>query len=58
MSWLKIEKFKKRTIEENIPDQEWTQVISNPTSIASLLITIDSLEAGQSLTITKLETEK
>ena len=53
MSWLKIEKYNKRTIEKNIPDSKWRQVDSNATSIASLLITIDTLKKGESITITK-----
>lgn len=54
MSMLKIEKYHSRVIEENIPDKEWSQVRTNLTSIASILITIDSLEKGESIKITKL----
>lgn len=42
MSMLKIEKYSKREAD------------TNPTSIASLLITIDNLKSGESITITKL----
>ena len=51
---LKISFYKGKRIEETIPDKEWEQVDTNTTSIASLLITIDNLEKGQSITIKKL----
>ena len=47
----------KITVEDNLPfpdetkTQQWTQVMSNPTSIAVLLITIDELEEYKKITI-------
>lgn len=56
---VKIYKYKNYLeTTEYKADQEWTQVDNNLTSIASILISIDSLEKNEYLVLRKITKEK
>lgn len=56
---VKIYKYKNYLeTTEYKADQEWTQVDNNLTSIASILISIDSLEKNECLVLRKITKEK
>lgn len=54
-----MKKYKVRKLHEqegiHIQDMTWTQVLSNPTSLAILLVNIDNLNEGDMLEITVIK---
>lgn len=54
-----MKKYKIRKLHEDkgihIQDMTWTQVLSNPTALSVLLVTMDNLKNGEMLEITLIE---